>query len=54
MASRKDYIAAAAALQAISDPADRAKAAQLQADYFAEDNPHFNRATFYRAAGVQA
>lgn len=60
MMTRKDYVALAAALQA-ARPYVMADRATVHAAYVAEvadvlaaDNPRFDRAQFYAAAGVQS
>ena len=51
--TRKDYIAAAAALRAAAVSEERRTlAAAILADVFTADNPLFNRARFLEACGV--
>ena len=58
--TRKDYVAIAAALNAVNDPADGNWAAAVSAvaeaiaDTMAADNPRFDRKRFLDACGVQS
>jgi len=51
--SRKHFTALAEAIRAISDPAERRRAAALIADVCQSANPRFDRQRFYAACNVE-
>jgi len=50
--SRKHFIALARAIALITDPAERARTAELVADVCKASNADFDRARFYAACGI--
>jgi hypothetical protein len=51
--TRKHFQAAAGAIKAISDPKERQKMADFQAQIFSKDNPRFDHVRFHNAAGTK-